>query len=94
METRFGLRSWTAFWVHHGLFCYTVSVTEDSSNPGARLVSAGSPYPQPLGLLGPEDRLCDLVWVCLYPFAPQSGLGSCWPLCCLELQHLCSVLKL
>lgn len=51
----------TAFWVHHGLFRYTVSVTEGSSNPGARLVSAGSPYPQPLGLLGPEDHLCDLT---------------------------------
>lgn len=87
-----------AFRVHRGLFCYTVSVTEGSSNPGARLFSAGSPYSQPLGLLGPEDHLCDLalhlVWVCLHPWAPQSELGSCWPLCCLGLQHLCSVMKL
>lgn len=51
----------TVFWVHRGLFRYSVSVTEGSSNPGARLVSAGSPYPQPLGLLGPEDHLCDLT---------------------------------
>lgn len=75
METQFGLCSRAAFRVHRGLFCYTVSVTEGSSNPGARLVSARSPYSQPLGLLGPEDRLCDLA-----PKAPAPGVGLSTPL--------------